>query len=487
MPARLSRRLLPIILVAHLASCTASAQSDPTHVQLTFSGTVQDGAVSPDGRFLAYVESSDAGDDRLLVRAVGGGEPTELARALHVFHLRWSPSGESLLVGVAHEDSLPGEVRILPRSGGPGQTFEFARWFAWSPDETEFAYAYYSPHALFVRHLATGRVDTLALAGEYDLLLDLDWTRAGDRLTYVVKREPSTYELRVIDRSGDGPRSVAIDSVHLFSPRWSMDGRSILFLRGGDVVRVELESDGGPAGRPQTIARPNHPRWPISFDLVERDAAISYIGVRGPSDLALLDLRSGESRTLTSAPTLGWDLAVSPDGREVAFFRGTDETTSLEVLTLGSGATRTLVSTTAGLCCPAWSPDGREIAYASSSGPVRFWRIPSEGGTPALLSDDLTRQPAALQWASRDRLLVLAMTGTPSLFWIDPESGQERRLEMEESRMLFGVRLSPDGSTLVGGPRAGCSVAARQDQARDSCRRSDADRLVPRRRCLLHV
>ena len=459
-PSLLCRRSLPIIILPLLLPRIASSQeADRVPVQLTSSGNVTDGAVSPDGRFVAYVESSPTEDDRLFVRALEGGDATELVRALHVFHLRWSPSSEMLLVGIQPADTAPGEVRILPRDGGPGRTFEAARWFAWSPAEREFAYAFYDPRALFIRDLASEEVETVALSGAHDFLLDLDWSPNGERFAYVVLEQPSRYEVRVIDRSGSDGRTVVVDSVPLYSPRWSRNGRWIFYSRGTDIWRVAPDSVDGDRGAPSEVARLERA---VSFDLMDEDGAISYIAVHGSSNLVFLDLTTGDSRLLTVGTAVDSLPAVSPDGREIAFIRRTEGTISLEVLDLASGGTRTIMATEAAACCPAWSPDGREIAYVSTGGPPRLWRIPSSGGTPALVSAGLLRRPTSLQWGANGKFLL--QTYDSDQHWIDAATGEALPFELDTGgRILFSARVSPDGSALVGGTGNGLVIASLAD------------------------
>jgi hypothetical protein len=104
-----------------------TAPAAPTHTQVTFSGTVREAAISPDGRSIAYV--SEEGDTRrLMIRDLSGGPPLEVSRGA-VSSPRWSPDGSRLAyaaAGIFVVSRYGGEARFTAGASSPGK----AEWAA---------------------------------------------------------------------------------------------------------------------------------------------------------------------------------------------------------------------------------------------------------------------------------------------------------------------------------------------------------------------
>jgi hypothetical protein len=83
---------------------------------------------------------------------------------------------------------------------------------------------------------------------------------------------------------------------------------------------------------------------------------------------------------------------LSPDGRFVAYVTREKDApgvapAELRVLDRRTGGSRRLLSAPRGLWSPSWSPDGRELAFLRGTEDVEreVWLIPAEGGSPRLL------------------------------------------------------------------------------------------------------
>lgn len=443
-----------IALALSSMACPLFAQ-DPTPVPLTDLGNVREGSVSPDGTTIAYVEGNPKQDDRLFVQDLAGGERVERARARDLYHLRWSPDGEVILVAAGF-GRKSGQILLVPRGKGETREIPPARWFALSPDGSEVAFGYYSPRAIYVRDLSTGRVDTLAVRGTHDALFDLDWSPAGDRIAYVVHQKPLRYEIQVMDRAGSA-HSVVRDSVQLYNPRWSHDGGAIYYSRAAgvgtkDLYRVELPAAGKDASPPRAIV---HLGPAVQFELGREDREVSYIRSETRGYLSLLSLEGTgdlEVTRLTTGTETGYDssAALSPDGQRLAFVRTADGEQSVHVLELETGSTTPMAALGGASCCPAWSPDGGEIAFFSTSGGIpRLWTVPSGGGDPEPLTVVGSGYLATVQWAPG--ILLIQDTWGLELYGVDPETGETRPLAVgEPPPNFYAPRLSPEGTRLAG-------------------------------------
>ncbi|MHC4744067.1 MAG: hypothetical protein ACYS8Z_19285, partial [Planctomycetota bacterium] len=113
------------------------------------------------------------------------------------------------------------------------------------------------------------------------------------------------------------------------------------------------------------------------------DKAIFYVrNVRDGGRIVRYDPATGEDKELYSAPGVISKPALSPDGREFAFF----ESGALKVLPATGGEPRKLAEVE-DISTIAWTRDGRCLLYGAASGDktTQLWRIATEGGEPRKL------------------------------------------------------------------------------------------------------
>ena len=161
------------------------------------------------------------------------------------------------------------------------------------------------------------------------------------------------------------------------------DGKKVAFVVHGEVFATSA-SDGGEATRVTHTPEPEaNLAWaPDSRRLI-------YASARdGAWRLYLYDFRGDTERRLTSDPAGDLHPTFSPDGKQVAFLRGSHE---LRVLDLATGKERLLATAGIDLAIPlqstrpfVWSPDGRWLAFMSNG--ARMFRnasvVRADGSAP---------------------------------------------------------------------------------------------------------
>lgn len=157
---------------------------------------------------------------------------------------------------------------------------------------------------------------------------------AQTRIAFVWVRD-GVKELAVMDYDGHNVRQLTHDKSLSVRPRWSPDGRRLIYT--------------------------------------------SYVN-RFP-DVVEADLITGARRIVASFPGLNSGAAYSPDGQHIALTLSKDGNPELYVMSVaGSGLVR-LTNTRAEESSPVWSSDGQQIAYVSAAGgSPQVWVVSRHGG-----------------------------------------------------------------------------------------------------------
>jgi Tol biopolymer transport system component/DNA-binding winged helix-turn-helix (wHTH) protein len=323
---------------------------------------------------------------------------------------------------------------------------------------------------------------------------------AGDWLAYAATpRLGAAPRLLLQSPFGTQPLPLA-DGDHAEYPAWSPLGRSVAYVWRDDA-RCEIRVYDVDARARQTIARcPAHsvvyldwsPADPalIAYSAVQRDLA-------GGTRLQLLRNRGGWrplrfNYERTPAQT---DLypRFSPDGRTLAFRRGTNPTSDLYTVPVGGGRVTRLTRLRADLAGFDWLPDGSGMVFSSdhagtralyalhlASGDVaplglpdaaspdiaaNSWRLAfrkddwrsavasvavADAARPALLAPSSGRDDASIVAPDGQRVVFSSdRDGSSQLWSLDARDGQLRRLTQHVAARIEHPVFSPDGSRVL--------------------------------------
>jgi Tol biopolymer transport system component len=265
-------------------------------------------------------------------------------------------------------------------------------------------------------NLDDGRADLDATRGILGSNMLPDWSPDGGRLVFVPELEtprgvgrPYHRPLHVYEIVSGTTRELA-SSLQTRNPRWSPDGRSILFC-GRDTLRDTRTGEGGlyvvdvESGEFREVVDLD-PATHTSFwsDLGgvwshDGDAIIYalYDFQVGEGRLVWKDLESGEERVLYRDPRLTTRLLdLSPDGARLVFAQrseakgytsGIHSGGSILVMDLASGDLREIhrVPDVPGqrVWSLQWAPDGKHVFFTKRGDGHRtwIWRVPVSGGT----------------------------------------------------------------------------------------------------------
>jgi Tol biopolymer transport system component len=470
-----------------------------------FPGSEFDAAISPDGRFVAFVSEGE-GPFEILVGQVGTGEFRNLASgadlsALEDAHANVRSVGFN---GDGSEIWLGGgpwrRVRSMPLLGGPLRNFlgEHVVDVAWSPDGEQIVYherlagdpLYVADrNGVNIRRILGSPAGThqhhpiWSVDGEWIYLvrgrpatLEMDLWRVrvdGEGLEQLTQRKlnvryPTPIDERTVlysaqDTDGAGPWLWALDVESKLSRRASVgleqyasvaasaDGRrlvaTVLYPRAGlwsvpILGRPATESDAKPfADLPTTRALA--PRFGGS--------SLFYLSSRGSGDGLW---RYGEGKVSEiwrgSETALLEPAAVSPNGDAVVLLLRGDEGWRLHTLRADGTQLKVLTESVDARGAAAWSPDGRWIVTGGYEGGVQgLFKIPVSGGAPERIVEGEALNPV---WSPDGNLTVYTsaqVAGVSPLLAVRPNGDPVELPEIEVFRSGECARFLPDGSGLV--------------------------------------
>jgi dipeptidyl aminopeptidase/acylaminoacyl peptidase len=228
------------------------------------------------------------------------------------------------------------------------------------------------------------------------------WDRGGVQNVWVTSGESA-------------PRQVtSYDTELIESLDWSADGKTLLFVRDGLLLRVARDGGEPESVWLETSATPV--RQSKNTSSTNSDVAATNTGVAA-------GLQSGRSSHEVPANRRVSDVALSPDGGRVAFIRDGD----VFVRAIAAGPELRLTRGLGGASGPVWSPAGDRIAFSvyqakrvEESAPyagskvvfTRFDRqrgrvavVSAAGGDPVYLAK-ANEDEEAPRWVDRHRVVV---------------------------------------------------------------------------------
>ncbi|MDQ3140537.1 MAG: amidohydrolase family protein [Pseudomonadota bacterium] len=308
-------------------------------------------APSPDGRYLAFVRRERA-KSKLYIKDLRSGKERKIYDALDqdlqetwaitgVYpNMDWTPDSRSILFWAG------GKIRRINADGSGATEIPFAvsdsrdvvdpprptvevwsdtvtsrmpRFASLSPDGRQILFE--SLGRLYVKDAAGGAARALT-AADGDFQLYPSWSRDGRRIAFVSWNDQRLGEIRTVSADGSGLSTVTRQPGHYRRPRFSPDGATIVFERGGggyltsdawseDPGVYSVPTAGGAAVR--LMASGGNPHYAATGDRI-------YMELAEDQKLKLISVdRSGKDRRTHAQGELLGGFEVSPTGEYLAF------------------------------------------------------------------------------------------------------------------------------------------------------------------------
>jgi imidazolonepropionase-like amidohydrolase/Tol biopolymer transport system component len=360
---------------------------------------------SPDGRYLAYVHRERA-KSKLYVKDLRTGEERKIYDALDqdmqetwavhgVYpNMDWTPDSRAIVFWAG------GKIRRvnLDGSGGAEIPFQVAdsrdvidpprplvnafsetfttkmpRFASVSPDGRWVVFE--SLGRLYVKPASGGGAPRPLTAADGDFQLYPSWSRDGSRIAFVSWNDQRLGEIRTVGADGSGLRTVTDMPGHYRRPRFSPDGQTIVFERGGggyltsdrfsgDQGVFRVAANGGAMTR--LTREGGNPHFGAASDRV-------YLEQSADQKLKLVsvDMNGKDPRTHAQGE-LVTEYQVSPTGDHLAFRENYNVFVApffagAKTLDLGAKATQLPVTKASG--------DGGQYVHWSGGGRSLSWSL----------------------------------------------------------------------------------------------------------------
>jgi serine/threonine protein kinase/Tol biopolymer transport system component len=476
------------------------------------SGThnAQLGAMSPDGKYLAYV-LNDEGSESLWLRHLASESNVQIVAPQHVQFraLRFSPDGShiyyshtQLASGQASQEFdlyripvLGGTPQLLvkdvdtnPSFSPDGQRFVFMR--ANDPDPGKYHLLIANADGSDEKSIFTGRMDKL--------LADSAWSPDGKAIagTVIDQTNNSFSAVVSIDPNTGNQKTISRPQyTGLFNVSWLPDGRALAVtfstpeaFFGRQQVGLISYPDG--KFRPITADTNDYTTLSVSADgttiatVMRESMRDVYVSSGQKADYS-------DARQVTSgdaAPEVSWardgkllthqgstihlvsldggpntemasdkeSMAMQPYGcsdGHVVFSRATLKTLALNIWRSeadGGGLLR-LTDGKRDLF-PMCSPDGKSVFYVDMV-TFAYMKVPIDGGTPERISKEFAEFNAAYDVARDGKTIALGTydfkAQKPTISLVSLDSGQVVRTLQYDPRHQGQIRFSPDGKGIV--------------------------------------
>jgi Tol biopolymer transport system component/predicted Ser/Thr protein kinase len=419
--------------IGHRARSEPSLRRDTSLISLaSYTGVERSGAISPDGKFFAFV-SDWGGQPNIWVRQVSGGDPIQITHdPAAKLDLVYAPDGESIYYSTAAAQRFIWRVGVL--GGTPRKIVEDARYPAPSPDGKRLAYVRSGEVIDIANSDGTGARQITAVRG----VQFPQWSPDGHWLAYTAGSLFDTYQINIIDPDGKNQkRLTSFPAGFIFCIAWLPGSRYILFshndspdsadlfsvsLDTGEIRRLTLvpkgtftscsvsadgkrlvgtteDQDweiwkaplgGDPKSNGKAAVRLLDHAWEPMWTQIPRAGMLLFnspaTGIRNLWIMPLVG--AGAPRQITFFPSSTiTHAALSPDGTRVAYVSVDSGSGQIWVANSDGSGTQQLTNNTATNFWPFWSPDGQWVAFASMrAGTAEIWRVAASGGAPVQLT-----------------------------------------------------------------------------------------------------
>ena len=449
-----------IFLSISLTKTPPKEKASPIKKQITYVGNAYTPAISPDGKFMAFVAREFPSPHKIMIQDLISGHSLEVFQALKCRNLRWTPDSAEVSFWAEMKGAEAGAF-IVPRLGGSARPLEAMEKLAWSPDGSEYATCSEDSKEIAIAHKITGESTSIPLLWPFLWIEEIGWSPKGNHLCVLTSDEDDRFAIWTVSPDGVRQNKVFDEEIYdIGSPLWSPNGDAIYFTRVGEQndeiwkARVSPDTgtpiksptrvlDGLRAGRNLSIAKDGKQL------LYALEIQYSNIWLASMADTG--EAETTEINQITTGTSFDSCPNISPDGKFVTFTRGFGKKHNIYVVPTRGGTPQQITFLDSFNFYPSWSPDGTEIAFISAQGgKARVWKVNARGGAPHQFQNTkASANSYQVSWAPGPNILYQT-TGNQNFHILNPRTGEEIPLKIDESvSSVHTAHYSPDGKKVA--------------------------------------
>ncbi len=406
------------ILLAAIAAFVLTHRSETSKATevspvTTYEGFEFNPALSPDGKWIAFVwEGTDRNYD-IYVKRIGTETPVRLTTdPAHDLSPSWSPDGR--LIAFLRSTPEKKSVYVIPATGGKERKIL----------ETSFGHSDWVQDASIIAH-SPG--PAWSLDGKQLAIGDLCGDRGPDCI-YLVNLDGR--ERRRVTLADPGTPG---DSMPAVSP----SGRLLAFVRsagprGITDIYVQPLASGEPDGAARRVT---FDQKTISGVCWLSDGRIAFTSNRGgPNALWSVPTQGGTPAPVPGASHGVTQVASSRDGRRIVYEEGFRQANVWRVdlsAPEGRRAPQKLIASSSVTNSAEYSPDGKSIVFvANRSGAWEIWTCVADGSNARQISHSGRKPIGTPRWSPNSRRIVydFAPEVHSAVFVMDADGGNSRAI-----------------------------------------------------------
>jgi serine/threonine protein kinase len=422
--------------------------------RLTSSGKAWGGSVSPDGKYVVYMQKTEL-NQFLIVKQLASDTEIRiltLPRLSDVNGCRFSNDGEYILYVAQNPESKTRSLYRIPVLGGIPQKLIDDIGFlpAVSPDSKLFAfYRGIKDGILLMTAQADGSneriIKSFKLSGNF---IDLEWAPDGKTIVSIIQKASPNVESQIVVFDLNGKQSTLTSMDWSFEGipdmDWCSDGNGLVLQKDGQIFYVSY-----PSGKltpitndPNSYERVFVTQNSKSLVTTQTSYACSIWSASSNTPDAAIQLTSG---TFIDDGTMG--ISWTPDGKILFSCQEASGRFQLCLMNSDGSDRKRITAGESGKYWPGASKDGRFIVYnVEEENALNIWQMDSNGTNAKVLSfSEPLRRP---RLAPDGDWVVCSTSGeNQRLLKLPLKGGKETVLATEF--FILGSAISPDGKLIA--------------------------------------
>jgi Tol biopolymer transport system component/DNA-binding winged helix-turn-helix (wHTH) protein len=431
----------------------------------TFAGEEFDPALSPVGQQVAFAwRKPDRQTQSIYVLQRGAEQPLQLSPdSTFDWSPTWSPDGR--FVAYAQTSDGTDRISVVPSIGGQAsRALSFRRrdlqGIAWMPEadrRTLVVAAQRRPHRASGLSLQFPDLDSTVTLTRPPLWSTGDTDPApspdGSQIAFVRGSVPGVEDLFVVPASGGPPRQITNDSTAINGIAWSADGTDLLYAaeRSGLSGIWRVSAEGGSPTLVRSASEGTQFRHPTlspeadRLAYTQRSAQLDVWALRQPTQY-----EEFSAAPLIASTQQDRAPSIAPEGDHVAFVSTRSGSSEVWLAQADGSAPSQLTSLDElSVETARWSPTGTRLCFVGRQhGQSDLYVIPASGGSPTRLTRS-SSEDLVPRWSSEGRWVYFSSNRSEEWeAWRTLASPDSHRVQQVTSGGAVSAQDSRTDSTL---------------------------------------